>query len=507
MHLHTHPHRPVRRLRGGLAALAGCLVLAAALPGVAGVFPDQAALTLKFADDFESGSIAPWTEWENVSTNSMGWQVNTGTALTSLAGGSWGAKYLYGWGQSRSWWGNLLPDVSLPTDPSWNAGEWTNIQMEMDLVLRQTQSPGFIWAAKDEDGDRSPETGYIFRLRGVTPSTTSYDDIPGGPAQVETFEDCTGWELRQITAENTYQLIARSDVNSACTRPLLPPTETYTVADPIDTATKYLLHTRGYRMRLSWYCGNLQVQIVRVYNPVGTDPPVFYGCGDACTASGSTDVEDCWCTLVQWSPLPLEEPLDPGAVGVHESGTWSTSAGSQQYFDNFKVSYWEPDCGVVCGPWQGWQTVRTDIVPFKFLYEGGVFDISAGRRIEPAADRGKIDVATEAPGSVSGYNHSLDSNPYCNGWNLLEDLPAPAETTNLDEILAFLEPMHSAVKYEVSGGTPIWVDDYDNDPASASYNPVPMVADGSTPINSSLLEAYDWYRDQVTAGDWADDPY
>ncbi len=43
-------------------------------------------------------------------------------------------------------------------------------------------------------------------------------------------------------------------------------------------------------------------------------------------------------------------------------------------------------------------------------------------------------------------------------------------------------------------------------PAS-SYNPVPMVADGSTPINSSLLEAFDWYVAQRTTGAWATDPY
>ena len=70
----------------------------------------------------------------------------------------------------------------------------------------------------------------------------------------------------------------------------------------------------------------------------------------------------------------------------------------------------------------------------KFLYEGALFDYSAGRNMTPAADRGKIDVATEAPASLSPYNHSLDGNAYCNGWNLLVDLPAPATPSNLDEV-------------------------------------------------------------------------
>ena len=33
-----------------------------------------------------------------------------------------------------------------------------------------------------------------------------------------------------------------------------------------------------------------------------------------------------------------------------------------------------------------------------------------------------------------------------------------------------------------------------------------MMADGATPINNSLLDAFDWYVDQVTIGDWANDP-
>jgi type IV pilus assembly protein PilY1 len=510
----SHPMIPIASsgIRRALRVAATCLLAAAtALPALGGVFPDQAALTLKFSDEFSAadpdGTTGNWVEWENVSTTLMnfGPYALPGTSPTNARGGSWGTHMVGAFGHSTSWWGYMLPKVSRPTDAGFNADEWTNIQIEFDVGIVQTQSIGFIWAAQDADSDGQPEAGYTFRLRGITPGSTTSSSFPNNEATVLSNSNCAGWELHKITAENTFQLVGRADINSACTRPLQPPTTTYTVSDPTDIYTKYLIYGQPYRLRLSWFCGNLQVQIVRVYNPVGTNPPVYRGCGAAC-GTGSLNVEDCWCTVLEWSPLPLEQPLGAGAAGVYAKGTWSSGT-TTTYFDNAKFSYWDPDCGLVCGPWTGWAPVRTDIVPMKFLYEGSLLDLSAGRKLEPAAERGKIDVETEAPAAVSSYNHSLDANPYCNGWNLLADLPAPAGTTNLDTILAYLEPMQSAVDYESASGAFSWVADYDNDPLSVDFNPVPMIADGSTPINSSLLEAFDWYVGQVTTGDWADDPY
>ncbi len=206
-------------------------------------------------------------------------------------------------------------------------------------------------------------------------------------------------------------------------------------------------------------------------------------------------------------PSPI---TDPGMVGIYRSGRARPSTTTT--FDRATTTSGSPafagDCGLVCGPWSGWQHEATDIIPFKRLYEGALFDFSAGRHVTPAPDLGKIDVKTEAPASVSGYNHSADSNPYCNGWNLHQDLPDPTGTSNIEDIKKFLEPMTSAVKYENDAGTFSWVDDVDNDPASAGYNPLPIVADGSTPINSSLLEAFDWYVAQRSSGGaWETDPY
>ena len=141
------------------------------------------------------------------------------------------------------------------------------------------------------------------------------------------------------------------------------------------------------------------------------------------------------------------------------------------------------------------------MIPFKLLYESGLLDYSAGRNVTGR----KIDVNSSAPVDTSDYNSTTTN--YCNGWNLLVDLPAPALNTDIDDIRAFLQPMATAVDYVSDGGGSFsFQDNFDNDPLSATYNPVPMIADGATPINNSLLDAFDWYVDQVTVGDWANDP-
>ena len=89
--------------------------------------------------------------------------------------------------------------------------------------------------------------------------------------------------------------------------------------------------------------------------------------------------------------------------------------------------------------------------------------------------------ATESPSAITARNST--GLGFCNGWKLLVDLPTPlAATDNLDAIRAYLQPAHTAVDYVSNAGFS-WQDDFDNDPASASYNPIPMVADGSTPIS------------------------
>jgi hypothetical protein len=275
-----------------------------------------------------------------------------------------------------------------------------------------------------------------------------------------------------------------------------------------------------YRFRLEVFCGNVRVQYMLPFGGSGTHPAdtVYYGCGSDGQPDGicsDANKDDCWCQLFQ-GPLSGVDPSPTegaGMVGIYMGGhyRYNSITSWDNKIDNVRVSRFDGGCGEVCDPWlEDWTTVRTDTVPFKFLYEGALFDYSAGRNMTPAADRGKIDVATEAPASLSPYNHSLDGNAYCNGWNLLQDLPPPTATGgNIGDAGLFLEPMHTAVGYDHDPVNPA----FDNigflefDDTSPNYDPLPMVADGSTPINASLLEAFDWYVEQRTVGDWVTDPY
>ena len=274
-----------------------------------------------------------------------------------------------------------------------------------------------------------------------------------------------------------------------------------------------------YRFKIDYFCGNFRAQYLLVYGASGTHPAdtLYYGCKSTAEPTGictESNINDCWCTIVEGPIAGIDPaPLDrPGMVGLYSSGgstSFCSTNMNRPVYDNFVASAFAGDCGVVCGPWSGWTHARTDQVPFKYLYEGGLFDFSAGRNIEPAVNMGMIDVNTEPPAYDGTYNHSLDATAFCNGWNLLENLPSPTGTTNLDTIRTFLEPMHSAVKYESDGsGGFAWREEFDNDPeTTGTYNPIPMVAHGYTPINSSLLQAFDWYVEQRTVGDWASDPY
>ncbi len=95
------------------------------------------------------------------------------------------------------------------------------------------------------------------------------------------------------------------------------------------------------------------------------------------------------------------------------------------------------------------------------------------------------------------------------------DLP-PWDTgaTNVAELLAYLEPMSSSVKlvYD-STATPTmsFVDDFDErrdiaGVANPAYNPLPLPTRGATPIKPSLDDAFEWYVNQRTVGDYSDDP-
>ena len=279
------------------------------------------------------------------------------------------------------------------------------------------------------------------------------------------------------------------------------------------TSVAKLKSSRIFRFKIDWFCGNLRVQYLHPWGDTGTHPDdtTYYGCASAAEPTGictAANIDDCWCEILQVPIAGIDTaPITtPGMVGLYSGSmsSWYTTFQNHRY-DNMRVSAFAGGCGVVCDPWlENWSVAQTDTVPFKFLYEGALFDYSAGRNMTPAPDVGKIDVATEPPATVSSYNHARDANPYCNGWNLLNPSSFPGPTVtggNINDIIAFLEPMHSAVVYDHDASNPGWLKNSD------SSNPVPMVTDGSTPINSALMEAFDWYKDLRTTGDWVTDSF
>ena len=193
---------------------------------------------------------------------------------------------------------------------------------------------------------------------------------------------------------------------------------------------------------------NLRVQYLMSWGDTPGVDTQYHGCASAAAPTGictEANIDDCWCEILQ-GPIDAVDPvtdhhardgrvLPQPAVDLHLSRLGPPPRQRPDLELSARAAVWSAVRG------RGGSNERTDIIPFKKLYEGALFDFSAGRHVTPAPDLGKIDVKTEAPASVSGYNHSADSNPYCNGWNLLEDLPAPTGTTNIEDIKAFLEPM------------------------------------------------------------------
>jgi len=173
----------------------------------------------------------------------------------------------------------------------------------------------------------------------------------------------------------------------------------------------------------------------------------------------------------------------------------------KNFFDNFELSSWGGSCsgagGDECGEWTEWGEVERESVAMKRLYDGGLLDYSAGRDVPKA----KIDVATTSPDPADRFT-------YCDGWKLLVDLPGPSFSPDLDKVRHYLQDTASAVDYLSDGaGTFSFSPNFDEDPDSGTYNPVPMVADGRTPVANALLDAYDWYVEQrEPGGRWEIDP-
>ncbi len=96
--------------------------------------------------------------------------------------------------------------------------------------------------------------------------------------------------------------------------------------------------------------------------------------------------------------------------------------------------------GEPCTEWTAWDEVNREPLVFKHLYEGGLIDYSAGRKVPNR----KIDVATTPP-------DPLDNGTYCDGWKLLVDLPDPIGTSDTAKVSHYLQDTATAVDFLSDG--------------------------------------------------------
>jgi hypothetical protein len=437
---------------------------------------------------------------------SSGRWTGDGTLFVREDGSSTGAE-----GQSVLFpWKTLL---GMPF-PILSASNFKNVRIEFDFYLRDDPEgeAGIVWRGADQDTaqpDRVIDSGYLFRI---------YDIPDDGSASGR-----ASWELVKRVAMTDYVLA--SGVVDTSSDPGWPKVVT-SGGGPDRWTTDSVNEDFCYRLRIDYYCGYIRAQVKQ------------YNC-----MSGSC-VESDWHTIVEftddfttWGPELEVGTGKSGWIGIY-SGNGSSSPGEMNFFDNFDIWSWGDACGPLPTPtntpppgptstptpvpptatptptsppvatptvtptpndgWSSFSEANRENVVFKLLYEGSLLDYSA----VPSATEPRIDVAFEPP---DGNQRST----FCNGWNLLVDLPDPILTSELDKVRAYLERTSTAIDYvnDDSANFLRWGKNWEEDEALATYNPVPAAATGRTPINNALLDAFDWYVEQVeTGGRWADDP-
>jgi hypothetical protein len=491
--------RSVQRRAVTAAAL---LLLVAGAPATvtAQSFPTTIP-TEVFRDDFEStdpltGPAGSWTVYQEPATGWANWTKESGPLPAQAAGGLWGSTFAQENRARDSRSTVLVINKSMPGDLMYNPLEWSNNRIEFDFAPDElgTAAPGVAFGLHDDDGLPGLEAGYYFWIDNIPTAAEA-----GPPERLRAT-----WHLVR-DKDGTFYELGTGVVE----------------LDPGDPDLRTVVRGDGqaYRVRVEFFCSNMRIQIQRLYNPVGRED--YWGCGPC------TNPEDCWCTILEYYEDLLADPtanLMPGGVGLYSRG--STAADATNRFDNMVVSSWGESCIQVCSPWYDWTSSWNDegspalwdtglphpeseqMLAFKYLYEGSLLDFSYGRN----APVFQIDVDVRKKiTSDDARNVSSPASTFCDGMNLKVDLPPPASAiTNIDDVRAFLQPAASSVDF-VPGSSELFaggnfVPNFDNDPASGTFDPIPIVARGSTPIANSLWDAYDWYVNHQETEPWATDP-
>jgi hypothetical protein len=527
----THTHRPLssRRPRGALlAACALLLVLGGTAPASAqlpGTDPPGYPGSTVYSSIFDLGSAGSVPTWWEPATWTPGgnwgnWELRADGSIGELDGpcpgysGRWTQEPSYYLRENGSSTGSegqsiLFPWATLyglpfPTNP---ASDFMNVRVEVDFYLMDDPESemGIVLRGADLNAAQSSRVvdhGYLFRI----------------------------WDIPDDTGSNRakYELVKRVDMTDYVVASGVIDTS----ADPGWPAwSKESVHEDFcYRLRVDYYCGYIRAQVKQ-----------FNCTGAACDETGWHTVVEWTDDFTTWGPELAVGTGKTGWIGIY-SGNGSSSVGERNFFDNFDIWSWGDTCGTPVptftptgtpGPtstptptpipgatdtptatpppiatatptptpndgWSAFNEVNRENVAFKLLYEGSLLDYQA----VPDSDEPRIDVAFQPPDAGDIFS-------YCDGWQLLVDLPDPIMTSELDKVRSYLEKTSTSISYVHDDDSNFlrWDKNFDETDGSPTYDPVPMAASGYTPINNALLDAWDWYVDQVKPeGRWADDP-
>jgi len=406
----------------------------------------------------------------------------------------------------------FVVEQSVPGNTGYLATDWENFRFEFDFTANANAAVGVVWGAQATT--TKVDHGYLFYI----------DDMPTQAEAVADPDVRARWHLVRRQAQ--YDL----EIDSG-----------ELVLNPGDNNLLSVFNSACYRLRLEFFCDTLRVSVARI-NCGATDCTVTQcgGTTTTCSPAGDDSYGACapndidWCTVLDWvDPEPMS-----GFVGPFAGGTDRVALG-ESHFDNLVARTWDYDCEVVCpdlplqvDAWTDWTddwdaaAGREGVEDFdlKYLYTGTLLDYQYGWVFRNDWQDSFIDITMKTePTDVILTDGTPVTRDQCGGWTVLYenvekpivDLPSwDTNDSNVDELLAFLQPMSSAIKlvYDSSASPSLsFVDDFDNrrdiaGVTNPAYNPAPLSTMGMTPINNSLTDAFDWYVNQRTNGDYADDP-
>ena len=505
----TQPLPSTSSARAGAAAVIAALVLAApAAVHAQTVFPPNEPRVI--IDEDISSATAPALP---AGISQYNWTATAPTAMASsgdavsCGGGFWSTHLA----QSRGLAGPLpvsgrdgvlsefgtsnlfVLSGSISGNAGYLASDWERFRLEFDFTGDGNAAVGVVWAGADTDNDLLVDHGYLFYV----------DRLPT-QAQAVNDGDRARWHLVRRLSGHDVEL-ASGEVELR----------------PGDDNLLSVYSGACYRLRLEFFCGSLRIQVARI-NCAAGDCAVSQCDGTSVTC---TDWETCavvWCDLYEWldTGFSVSFPQPQGFVGAFAGGIDATTA-SVSRFDNFLARTWDYTCSDWCGEWSGWTESwgaagdSREAIDLKFLYTGVVVDYAYAfawggpTYVDTTVSSARTDPTTAiSPSSCAGWTILHSGDPLLP----IVDLPDwSSATSNTDELLAYLEPMASSVKLVNDAGTLSFVDSFDNrreisGVANPDFDPNPLPTRSNTPINNALMEAYNWYENQRTVGDWASDP-